>query len=105
LHIFIDVLSRNNFWRRYHKTGSFFKNYHYSQKKNKKVYEFLRFHSLIGYTFPNLLASVYGVEQGYGWNSYDLKRVEHYAQDAGYITGISSDLCEYGEYFTKCKNL
>ena len=105
LHIFVDVLSRNHFQRRYHKTGQFFRNYHYSKKRDKKVYEFFRFHSLIGYTFPNLLASVYGVDQGYGWSATNLKSVEHYAQDAGYITAITSDLCVHGEYFTKSKQI
>ena len=105
LHIFIDTLSRNQFHRRYNRTSKFLNEYHHSRKKNKRVYEFFRLHSIKGYTLPNLIASVYGVNDFFIDKNEDLKRVEHYAQDAGYITGIASDLCDPPEYFLRRNQL
>jgi hypothetical protein len=65
MEIFIDTVSRANWHRKYHKTNEFLRQYHYLEKKNKRVYEFFRMHSIRGYTFPNLFASTYGVEYKY----------------------------------------
>lgn len=103
LNIFVDTVSRQNWHRKYHKTNEFLRKYHYSKKRNKRVYEFFRFHSIKGYTFPNLFASTYGVEYSH-WNDNHLKRLSTYAKKAGYITGITSDCCTYSEVEVKCKS-
>lgn len=100
LNIFIDTLSRNNFHRKYKNTREFLKKYHYSQKKSKRVYEYFRLHSIRGYTFPNLFASTYGIRND-KWDELHLKRIDSYAKEAGYITGISSDCCVYPESESK----
>ena len=56
LHIFIDTVSRNNFFRKYKKTAKFLSENYHAEKKKKRVYEFHRVHSIRGYTFPNLFA-------------------------------------------------
>lgn len=105
LSIFIDTVSRNNFYRMYKKTTKFLQNYHYSQKKSNRVYEFHRLHSLGGYTLPNLIASVYGLYWGSIYQVLNAKRIESYAKEAGYITGITSDICAVGEIEPNCKDL
>lgn len=68
LHIFVDTVSRDNFYRKYKRTTKFLQDHHYTQKKSKRVYEFHRLHSLGGYTLPNLVASTYG---SYWASAYD----------------------------------
>ena len=95
LRIFIDTVSRQRFIRRYHKTQQFLKKYHFSKYKKLLSYEFFRFHSIAGYTYPNLIASTYGnFEVSY---AHQLTRIETLAKKLGYITGIASDLCNLYE--------
>jgi hypothetical protein len=72
--------------------------------KTKRVYEFHRLHSIRGYTFPNLFASTYGISYNDSWSKEHLKRIDHYAKDAGYIVGMTSDCCTYPESEVKCKH-
>ena len=60
LRIFVDTVSRPRFIRRFKHTKAFFKKFHFSKNKKLRSYEFFRFHSLRGYTYPNLIASTYG---------------------------------------------
>jgi len=93
LRIFIDTTSRNRFYRRFPKTREFLKNYIPSEDKSKAIYEFFRLHSIKGFTAPNLIASVYG----YNVVSRELKRIESFAKERGYVTGMARDLCNYNE--------
>jgi hypothetical protein len=102
LHIFVDTVSRNNFYRKYKKTTKLLQEYYHAEKKSKRVYEFHRLHSIRGYTFPNLFASTYGLSYDDSWSKTHLKRIDHYAKDAGYIVGMSSDCCTYPESEVKC---
>lgn len=92
LNIFIDTISRQRFHRRFPKTRKFLEKYHYSLKKEKLVYEFFRLHSIRGFTWPNLMSQTYGnhfnVKKG-----PEMKRIEHYASDRGYVTGLAFDVC------------
>jgi hypothetical protein len=94
LHIFLDTVGRQQFFRKYPKTIEFLRKYHYLKKRNKRVYEFFRLHSIKGYTFPNLFASNYGAKlQPYP--TYDhLTSLFSYHKRKGYITGVSSDMCQ-----------
>lgn len=100
LNIFIDTVSRNNFHRKYKKTKEFLKKYFHMEKKEKRVYEFFRLHSIKSYTFPNIFASTYGVKYEHD-DEKDLKRIDTYAEERGYITGLASDLCSASEYELK----
>lgn len=104
LHIFVDTVSRNNFFRKYKKTSKFLQENYHSEKKKKRVYEFHRLHSIRGYTFPNLFASTYGMAYDDSWSNDHLKRIDSYAKDAGYIVGMTSDCCTYPESEVKCKH-
>lgn len=103
LHLFVDTVSRNNFFRKYKKTTKFLQEYYHTNGKSKRVYEFFRFHSIRGYTFPNLFASTYGLSYDDSWSEEHLKRIDHYAKEAGYIVGMTSDCCTYPESEVKCK--
>jgi hypothetical protein len=103
LHIFIDTVSRNNFFRKYKKTTKFLQEHYHTKGKSKRVYEFFRMHSIRGYTFPNLFASTYGIAYADSWSKEHLKRIDHYAKDAGYIVGMTSDCCTYPESEVKYK--
>ena len=104
LHIFIDTVSRNNFFRKYKKTTKLLQENFHTEKKSKRVYEFHRLHSIRGYTFPNLFASTYGLSYNDSWSKEHLKRIDSYAKDAGYIVGMTSDCCTYPESEVKCKH-
>jgi len=92
LQIFVDTVSRNRFHRRFTQVKRFLENYHYSKGKGKRVYEFFRFHSVRGWTNPNLIAQTYGF---YNDSKYEReeKRIDSYAREKGYVTGITNDLC------------
>lgn len=55
-------------------------------------------HSYAGYTYPNLIASTYGHHPEELYYKNNLKRVDSYAKDSGYITGMTSDSCTIGEF-------
>jgi len=91
LQIFIDTVSRNRFYRLYKKTIPFLQKYHHSKKKNKRLYEFFRHHSNRGYTNPNLMGVTYG-DYDYTDINKD-KRIDSYAREQGYVTGVTFDFC------------
>ena len=105
LNIYIENLSRTAFHRKYLMTKNFLKSRHYSNEKQKsaKAYEFFRFHSIKGQSFPNLFAATYGLNFA-SWAEADLDRIDTYAKKAGYITGIASDICRYNEKIIKSKS-
>jgi hypothetical protein len=92
MHIFLDTVGRQNFIRKYTETLKFLRKYHYLEKKNKRVYEFFRMHSIRGYTFPNLFASQYGAPYE-SWKAKHITSLYTYHKNAGYITAVSSDTC------------
>jgi len=91
LQIFVDTVSRGGFHRRFSKMKQFLKQYHHSEGKNKRVYEFFRHHSIRGYTSPNLIGVTYG---NYN-DAYDQKeiRIDTFARENGYVTGMTNDMC------------
>lgn len=91
LNIFIDTVSRPRFHRKMKKIKEFLKKYHFSQKKDKSVFEFFRHHSLRGVTPPNLLAATYGDYKGVYKQAH--KRIETFASENGYVTGLVFDFC------------
>lgn len=96
LNIFIDTVSRQRFHRRYSQLKKYLRSHHYSKSGDYLAYEFYRSHSDRGYTSPNLLSSTYG----YYDTIYDAKyqkRIENYAKEQGYVTGISTNYCGYLE--------
>ena len=99
LMIFIDTLSRSNFHRKYRKTKKILGKYNYKNQASSRLYEYFRLHSIRSYTFPNLIASSYGITD----ETYDTmpksyrKRITRYAQEKGYITGFGADYCSICE--------
>ena len=94
LHLFVDTVSRARFFRRFHKTVKIMQEYHFSQNKNIRAYEFFRFHALAPWTSPNLVSSVYGSTEGL---EQPKKRVESYARQKGYVTGFTNNFCQANE--------
>ena len=78
LNIFIDTVSTPRFYRRFPLVAKFLASQKYSKGKTSSVYEFRKFHSLYGHTFPNLLASTYGLEK-IPYRGKNRTRIEHYA--------------------------
>ena len=95
LRIFIDTLSRANFHRKYRYTKKFLNKYNFKNQASSRLYEYFRLHSVKSYTYPNLVASSYGIP-GSGYDG-PRKRVSTYARESGYITGYSSDYCSICE--------
>lgn len=96
LNIFVDTVSRGRFYRKYPKLAKFLVETKYDSKKANRVFEFTKMNSLYGHTFPNLLASEYGLEFD-PWRGRNRTRIEHFAFDQGYVTGVSQDLCQVQE--------
>jgi hypothetical protein len=103
LNLFVDTISRGRFFRRFPQTIQFLTNLKNKEGSSARVNEFNKFHSLRGFSFANMLASHFGLQEDQ-WREekYDTqKRVEHFAHDDGYITGFSSDICQYSEQNTE----
>ena len=104
--IFIDTVSRPNFFRKYKKTVEFLRRYNFSLKQKLRAFEYFRLHSIRGYTFPNLFASTYGAPYSISFDvDHHVKRIESYAKEEGYITGYTSDACTYTECEVSCTDL
>jgi len=99
LQIFVDTVSRQHFHRRFKKSIKFLKKYHYSKNMKYRAYEFFRYHSIRGYTSPNMIGSVYGdYDDAYDQNE---KRIEHFASEKGYVTGVTNEMCNGIEVMRK----
>ena len=102
LHIFMDTVSRQRVYRAMPKTVDVLKKYHFTRNEKMRVYEFFRHHALGGYTWPNLMSSMYGSTND---SSIDLKdksnqhrkRIETFAKVKGYITGFANNFCNVNE--------
>lgn len=103
-YIFIDTVSRQEFWRKYKKTARFLEKFHHKKNKKLRAYEFTKLHSIRPYTFPNLFASNYGLDRKHIKKSF-LNRIESYFKKNGYITGFSSDSCFMAEDNVRCKKI
>ena len=97
LMIFIDTVSRQNFFRKYKKTTEFLRYYNSRLQKNLRAYEYFRLHSIRSYTFPNIFASTYGISYQDSFKDLRRKRIDSYAKEVGYVTGYSGDFCGYSE--------
>ena len=95
LRIFIDTLSRGNFHRKYRYTKKFLNKYNYKNQASLRLYEYFRLHSVRSWTYPNLVASDYGLTSS-DFNE-KRKRLSSYARENGYVTGYSSDYCSICE--------
>ena len=96
INIMVNMVSRPAFHRMYPKTKNFLRKYSWTQKKSKSVYEFFRAHSLKGYYFPDVYASLYGAKYETSYLKHEFKRIDAYAREAGYITGLATDSCNLG---------
>ena len=102
LHIFIDTVSRQRVYRTMKKTVEILKKYHFSRNEKIRVYEFFRHHALAGYTWPNLMSSMYGsIDDSLiyysGMYNQHRKRIETFAKEKGYITGFANNFCNVNE--------
>ena len=102
LHIFMDTVSRQRVYRAMPKTVDVLKKYHFTRNEKMRVYEFFRHHALEGYTWPNLISSMYGSTDD---SSIDIKhksnqhrkRIETFAKEKSYITGFANNFCNVNE--------
>lgn len=99
LNLFVDTVSRGRFYRRFPQTIQFLTNLKNKKNSPARVYDFFKFHSIRGYTFANLLASTYGLDAEKSRDQIYEKqvRIERLASQDGYITGLSSDICQVSE--------
>ena len=102
LHFFIDTVSRQRVYRAMPKTVELLKQYHFTKNRKVSVYEFFRHHAMAGYTWPNLMSSMYGAPddsaaEPTGGKMVHMKRIESFAKEQGYITGFASNFCNANE--------
>ena len=97
LMLFIDTLSRSNFHRKYKDTKKILKKYNFRNQASSRLYEFFRLHSIKSYTFPNLIASSYGIPDSDAMPKKYRKRINRYAEEQGYVTAFAADFCAYAE--------
>lgn len=89
--IFMDTISRQRFHRKFKRMKKFLSSFHYSKQREKRIYEFFRYHSINGTTVPNMMAAIYGnYEDEF---KKPLKRIDTFAREKGYVTGVSNDYC------------
>lgn len=102
LNFFIDTVSRQRIYRAMPKTAEVLRNFHFTKNKRTRVYEFFRMHAIAGYSWPNLMAEMYGTprdgaSEPVNWNFKHFKRVDSLAKENGYITGYASNFCNVNE--------
>jgi len=89
LFIFFDTLSRVHFQRTMKKTAKFLERYMLSQKGMHNAYQFNKFHSLGGYTLPNISPMFYGTS----YKSQKGQNIIKHFKENGYITAQISNIC------------
>lgn len=104
LRVFMDTVSRQRFFRTMPETVRLLKEYHFTQNKKQRLYEFFRFHSMEAMTYSNLLSSEYGhyeqfdVDPKYD-ESYPWKSIESFAREKGYVSGMASNFCDVNQLY------
>ena len=99
---FFDTLSRAHFHRKFKKTSHFlsqFAKYEPNfKKKNLTIFEYFKYHSLAGFTDPNIKAAYYGPIN-------HKKRIHfgNYFKKNGYIIGRANSYCEKEVVFNNRK--
>ena len=90
---FFDTLSRAHFHRIFPKTQKFLNNFSkYDENFNKKnitIFEYFKYHSLNGFTDPNLKAIYYGLNK-----NKKRKNFGNYFHENGFIIGRANSYCE-----------
>ena len=89
LFIFFDTVSRAHFQRAMKKTAKFLEKFMSSQKGLYTAYQFNKYHSLGGNTFPNAVPMFYGMP----FDSKEGQNVIKYFKENGYITAQISNIC------------
>ena len=89
---FFDTISRNHFHRKFQKTIQFLKEFSKyepnSKKKNITIFEYFKYHSLNGYSDPNLKATYYAINK----NKKGI-HIGNYFSENGFIIGRSNTYC------------
>eukprot|EP00347_Sterkiella_histriomuscorum_P010429 403376333 len=92
--IYVDAISRQRAMKKLPKTMEFFKN-------QNDMYEFLKFHSLVGWTDQNAQMFMYGnayLNGSYITNKTVQSSIFEFFQEQGFITGKSQNYCEFSYY-------
>jgi hypothetical protein len=89
LYIYIDSLSKNHFKRKLPKVYEFFEENYLNSTSKFSSYQFLKYHALLYYTYPNVVPSSFGVKHDKPGGKYFI----YNAKEAGYITGQAYDAC------------
>ena len=87
VNLFLDTTSKYRFYRKFKKTIKFLTDLKHDPESAHKVVENERFHSVAGFTDPNQLGHTHGVSSRQCAEAKDLKRIDTYAKELGYITG------------------
>jgi hypothetical protein len=97
LTIFIDTASRERIWRKYPRLTQFLANAKNNPNFPANVYEYKNLFSIGGWTKPNTVASIYGINAygtiDEGTIAENSKSIYSIAREHGYITGFTTDLC------------
>ena len=87
--LFFDTISRVHFQRTMKKTSKFFEKYMAYQKGQYNAYQFNKYHSIGGFTLPNIIPMFYGMP----FNSDKGQNLIRYFKEDGYITAQISNIC------------
>jgi hypothetical protein len=99
IRIFFDTTSKHRFYRKYKKSIKFLTNLKHNPKGTYEVIESLKFHTHAGFTEPNQIAYSYGVSWDQCKQNLQLKRIDSFAKELGYITGFYQDICQAGDLY------
>ena len=91
--LYIDSISRNLFLRKFHKLAKLIEQYMPYNKDEKEKpfnsFQFLKFNTFMGLTFPNIKAMFYGVSLD---NPNGVNVLKYYKQQ-GFVTGHTGTTC------------
>ena len=91
--LYIDSISRNLFRRKFHKLAKLIEQYMpYNRNEKEKPFnsfQFLKFNTFMGLTFPNIKAMFYGVDLD---NPNGVNVLKYYKQQ-GFVTGHTGTTC------------
>ena len=102
LFIYVDSISRQHFLRKMKNTVKFLQKYfktqtlenEISKTKDFNFYQFLKYHSFIYFTPPNINPMFYGESMQYNNGTHIIKHFH----DRGFITGQSNNICSREMY-------
>jgi hypothetical protein len=98
--IFIDSISRVHFKRKLPKTLGWIEQFYQNKSSSHESYQFFRYHSVGGFTDPNMFQMYYGTTLNFTTSNATSNgtQANEYFKQQGFVTASARDMCDGSKF-------